>query len=168
MTIQFKAENVFGERLLEWWEGLENDRASRAELRRADSILAITMSSAYRRIYRSLCYLGWEQEMNTPWYQDRLALAVGILAHIKHHQTNTPFAKAMSHVSNDKPVVSELRFKRLLESPDLASLLTGLRRILPLLSESNAPDILLLANDILYWGDAVKKRWSYAYEWPAK
>ena len=26
-------------------------------------------------------------------------------------------------------------------------------------------DIIALANDVLYWGDRVKKKWAYNYRW---
>ena len=66
----------------------------------------------------------------------------------------------------DRPPVSELRFMRLLESPDLDALFIGLRRALPLAKHS--VDVLALANDVVHWSDAVKKRWAYSYEWPEK
>jgi CRISPR system Cascade subunit CasB len=28
--------------------------------------------------------------------------------------------------------------------------------------------VLALTNDLLQWGEQVKKRWAYAYEWPAR
>jgi CRISPR system Cascade subunit CasB len=66
----------------------------------------------------------------------------------------------------DKPCISPLRFTRLLESPDVDALFSGLRRALPLLQHRT--DVLALATDVVNWGDAVKKRWAYAYHWPAK
>ena len=29
-------------------------------------------------------------------------------------------------------------------------------------------DVLALATDVVNWGDAVKKRWAYGYDWPDK
>ena len=66
----------------------------------------------------------------------------------------------------DKPAVSPLRFMRLLESPDIDALFSGLRRALPLIQ--HRADVLQLATDVVNWGDAVKKRWAYAYRWPDK
>jgi CRISPR system Cascade subunit CasB len=42
----------------------------------------------------------------------------------------------------------------------------SLRRALPLVSYQ--ANVLELANDILFWGDGVKKRWAYTYRWSAK
>ena len=73
-------------------------------------------------------------------------------------------AVAMSEA--DKPAVSPLRFMRLLESPDIDTLFTGLRRTLPLLEHQ--ADVLALATDVVNWDDSVKKRWAYDYDWPKK
>ena len=67
---------------------------------------------------------------------------------------------------DDRPAVSPLRFQRLLESPDLDALFSGLRRVLPLMQQPIS--IVALANDLLFWGDRVKKTWAYDYEWPTK
>jgi CRISPR system Cascade subunit CasB len=70
----------------------------------------------------------------------------------------------MSQLTGDKPVVSELRFRRLLESPDIDALFTGLRRALPLIGYRCDP--LALATDVVNWGDVVRKRWAYGFDWP--
>ena len=166
MTIHFSKETGIGKVLLNWWEGLEDDRAGRAVLRRASSITAVTLTPPYQRLYRRLLTVGWEEKAK-PYQNDRLAAIVGVLAYVEQNDDRTP-AKAMSQkgVGEDRPPVSELRFMRLLESPDLDSLFIGLRRALPLVK--HRVDVLVLANDVVHWGDAVKKRWAYAYEWPDK
>ena len=166
MAIQFNKETGIGKVLLNWWEGLEDDHASRAVLRRASSITAVSLTPPYQRLYRRLLTVGWPEKA-APYQNDHLAAVVGLLAHIKENDGRAP-AKAMSQKEpgQDRPPVSELRFMRLLESPDLDALFTGLRRALPLAKHS--VDVLGLANDIVHWGDAVKKRWAYSYEWPEK
>ena len=166
MNIQFNKETGIGNVLLHWWEGLENDRASRAVLRRASSITAVSLTPSYQRLYQRLLSAGWPAKA-APYQNDHLAAVAGLLAHIKHNDGRAP-AKAMSQkdLGQDRPPVSELRFMRLLESPDLDALFTGLRRALPL--AKNSVDVLALANDIVHWGDVVKKRWAYSYEWPDK
>ena len=166
MNIQFNKETGIGNVLLHWWEGLENDRASRAVLRRASSITEISLTLPYQRLYQRLLAVGWPEKAS-PYQNDHLAAVAGLLAHIKQNDSRAP-AKAMSQkdLGQDRPPVSELRFMRLLESPDLDTLFTGLRRALPL--AKNSVDVLALANDVVHWGDAVKKRWAYSYEWPDK
>lgn len=166
MAIQFNKETGIGKVLLNWWEGLEDDRASRAVLRRASSITAVSLTPPYQRLYQRLLIVGWPDKA-APYQNDHLAAVAGLLAHIKQNDGRA-LAKAMSQKEpgQDRPPVSELRFMRLLESPDLDALFSGLRRALPLAQHS--VDVLALANDVVHWGDAVKKRWAYSYEWPEK
>jgi CRISPR system Cascade subunit CasB len=111
-----------------------------------------------------MCAAGWEKQAK-PYHNDRLAAAIGLLAHIKKSDDRKP-AKAMSRGNDgeDRPPVSELRFMRLLDSPDIDSLFTGLRRVLPLMN--HGVDVLALATDVVNWGDVVKKQWAYTYDWP--
>lgn len=152
--------------LLAWWKGLEDDRASRAKLRRAESVTAVVLSAPYQRLYRQLQAVGWNPN---GWARldDHLAAAVGLLAHVKE-ESNASLPKAMSHTDEPggKPPVSEARFLRLLESADLEDLFRGLRRVLPLIKYR--VDVLSLAEDVVGWGDEVKKQWAYHYDWPAK
>ena len=164
MSIQFSKETGIGKVLFNWWEGLEDDRASRAILRRASTITAVSLSAPYQRLYQRLSGVGWAGDAK-PYQNDRLAAVVGLLVHVKQNDERAP-AKSMSQrdAGGDRPCVSELRFRRLLESPDLDTLFIGLRRVLPLMNQG--ANVLVLANDIVFWGDAVKKRWAYGYDWP--
>lgn len=162
MTIQISAGHGIGKALLEWWSGLHDDRASRAVVRRAATVTAVTLTAPYQRLYRRLLQVGWPKDA-PEWQSDRLAAAIGLLSHLKTADTRS-LPLAMSE--GEKPVVSELRFRRLLESPDVEALFTGLRRGLPLIGSSADP--LALASDVINWGDRVKKGWAYSYRWPDK
>lgn len=197
MYIDFRKHSTLGPALLGWWRGLDvrdvprlraageaspdeedsgdagqrrGDRAGRAMLRRADSITAVVMTPAYQRLYRRLCQAGWPAQ---DWHDDRLAAAVGLIAHVEIDD-DRPLPQAMSRrgrgssEDDDRPPVSPLRFMRLLDSPDLDALFAGLRRVLPLLRQDGGvrADVRALATDVVNWGDAVKKRWAYGYEWP--
>lgn len=166
MSMQFNKETAIGKVLFDWWEGLEDDRAGRAILRRASAITAVSLTPPYQRLYRRLCQVGWAEQAK-PYHNDRLAAVVGLLVHVKRNDERAP-AKSMSlrDEGGDRPCVSELRFRRLLESPDVDALFTGLRRVLPLMD--HGANVLTLANDIVHWGDVVKKRWAYDYDWPEK
>lgn len=166
MSDRFSRENAFGTILLEWWQKLEDDRASRAILRRAPTITAVTLSAPYQRLFHRFQAARWNPDGSAS-RDDRLAAIVGLLAHVTQDQPGPP-AKAMSHKApgDDRPPVSELRFTRLLESPDVDSLFASLRRVLPLME--HRIDVIALADDILFWGDDRKKRWAYAYDWPAR
>ena len=166
--LNFRQNQAWGELLMRWWVGLDDDRGGRAALRRAPDITAVVMLPAYLRLHQRLVAAGWPTDESAAhathtWRDDRLAAAAGLLAHVKQ---NTAQALPASMSQGDKPCVSPLRFQRLLESPDIDALFAGLRRALPLMQ--NQADVLALATDVVNWGDAVKKRWAYGYAWPDK
>ncbi len=161
-AVNFRPDQVWGDLLLRWWQGLDDDRGGRAALRRAPDITAVVMLPAYQRLHRRLLAAGWPDQT---WRNDHLAAAAGLLAHVKQNTQQT-LPAAMSQHEGDKRKVSPLRFTRLLESPDIDTLFAGLRRTLPLLQHQ--ADVLALATDVVNWGDAVKKRWAYGYDWPDK
>jgi len=156
--ISLKPETALGSTLLRWWQGLESDRGARAELRRAHDLTAVALTGSFQRFYRLIVNAGWPEGES-----ERLAALAGLLAHVKV-QADKPLTQTMSE--GEKPPVSELRFRRLLESPTMDDLFIGLRRVLPLMGHS--ANIYDLAHSVLFWGDAVKKRWAYNYNWPAK
>lgn len=158
--LTFRREQPWGEIVLKWWHGLADDTGGRAALRRASDLTAVALSPAYQRLHRRLRAAGWPDE---PWQNDRLAAAAGLLAHVRELDADS-LPVAMGRREGDKPRVSPLRFRRLLESPDVDALFTGLRRTLPLLQQRADP--LALATDVVAWGDKVRKRWAYAYDWP--
>lgn len=166
MSNDFQKNPRLAAALRAWWGGLDDDRAARAELRRAHDITAVSLTQSYQRAYRRLREAGWDVEGTSP-LNDRLAAVVGLLAHVKIDGDQSP-AQAMSRddSGSGRPPVSPLRFQRLLEAPDLDALFLGLRRALPLIEHQIS--ITALAHDIVFWGDKVKKAWAYAYAWPAK
>jgi CRISPR system Cascade subunit CasB len=147
--------------LFDWWQGLDDDRAERAILRRAHDITAVTLAAPYQRVYRRLCEAGWKNQ----WQDDALAAAIGLLAHVKERDDGKVLAASMSArvEGSDRPCVSELRFKRLLDAPNVEALFSGLRRALPLMNYR--VDVMALANDVVEWGDLVRKSWAYGYNW---
>ena len=139
-TLNFRPQQVWGEILWAWWRGLADDTGGRAALRRAPDITAVVLQPAFQRLHRRLLGAGWPDR---PWHNDRLAVVAGLLVHVREHSGQTlPVAASQG----DKPVLSPLRFQRLLDRTDVHA----------------------LATDVANWGDAVRKRWAYAYAWPAK
>lgn len=158
--------------LKRWWHSISNEnasgsaRADRAVLKRAQSLRAVACTSAYQRVYRDMA----AAHTGEPWrdfQQERIAAIVALAAHVKEG-TSLSLPKAMCQPAegSDRNPVSELRFARLLDAPDIEALFTGLRRSLPLIG--HAVDVLSLADDVFGWGDVVKKRWAYGYTWPKK
>ena len=161
--------------ILAWWGGLPNQRAERALLRRAHSLTAIELCPAYHRAYQQICAGLSDSEaekIQVARGTSKLALTLGVLVHVQGTATSegrqqsgkcTAIA-AMNAKKGEGNTVSELRFLRLLESPNPESLFAGMRRVVPLLGEDI--DIANFARSLLYWGDKVKKDWAYAYDWP--
>lgn len=163
-TLKFDPQQVWGQILLDWWRGLADDTGGRAALRRAPDITAVVLLPAFQRLHRRLLAARWPDQA---WQNDRLAAAAGLLAHVREQSALTlPQAMSEGQAAGGRPPLSELRFRRLLEAPDVDTLFTGLRRALPLLQDR--AEVCALANDVVNWGDAVKKRWAYAYTWPEK
>ena len=127
MSTMYNNDAMMDKALLEWWIELESDKAGRASLRRACSLTAVIMTKPYLRLCQRLGTGEWPDRR-----KDRLAVVVGLLAHVKQND-DQPIARRMSKPSEggNRPAVSELRFLRLLDSPDLDALFTGLRRALP-------------------------------------
>ncbi|MGH8674000.1 MAG: type I-E CRISPR-associated protein Cse2/CasB [Burkholderiales bacterium] len=146
--------------LLGWWRGLEQYRGDRAELRRCAGLLQVMQTEAFHAVRRRLIAAGMsESDSRNP----RLAAIVALAAHAKG-LSDESLPAAFS--SGDKPPVSPLRLRQILDSADDDELFTRLRRVLPLIDgHVNLP---ALAANVWYWGDAVRKRWVYDYHWPAK
>lgn len=140
-------------------------RADRAILWRAATLTAVTLTPTYQRLYADMA----KAHPGAPWReheQERIAAVIGLTVHLKE-ANSLSLPRAMSRKlpeESDRNPVSELRFTRLLDSPDIEALFTGLRRALPLIK--NAVDPASLAHDVFAWGDTVKKRWAYDYDWP--
>ena len=109
MSINFKSNPQLGEALLDWWQNLEDDRASRAVLRRADNVTVVALSPAFQRLRRRLVRAGWPSGPQPGWRDDRLAAIAGLLSHVKVND-DRQLPQAMSQTAGEKPRVSELRF----------------------------------------------------------
>lgn len=146
--------------LLAWWHGLEHNRADRAELRRCANLLQVMQTEAFHGARRRLVAAGLSEADSR---KTRLAAIVALAAQVKA-LADEPVPEAFS--AGERPPVSPLRFRQILESADDDELFTRLRRVLPLLDgRANLP---ALAADVWGWSDRVRKRWVYDYRWPAK
>ena len=80
--LNFRQDQVWGDLLLRWWQGLERDKGGRAALKRAADITAVIMLPAYQHLHRRLLAAGWPADS---WRDDNLAAAAGLLAHVKQN-----------------------------------------------------------------------------------
>lgn len=134
-------------------------RAARAQLRRCNSAIdALHIPETLWLVRR----LGGN-ERNC----DRIAVLAVILAHLKPEglRVHKTLARSLGRVSFDEKtesaVLSESRFRRLLQSEDDSELLDQFSRAVKMLKgEANPEDI---ARVILGWGDFTRKRMIFDY-----
>ena len=144
-----------------WWRRLAqaddgtpaqgSRRASLAKLRRAGSPLELMMEPDALRLIRCL------RRFNP----DSVAVVAGVLAFVREDVDNRiiRIVGRKSLDDDEKPAMSENRFRRLLQTPP-NDLLEPMRRLVRLAKDANVAD---LAESILYWGDPRKKRWIFDY-----
>jgi len=163
MTRLFDSNTPFGNALLRWWKGLGDNRGERADLRRCQDLLEVMQTPAFQRIRRQLLDMGLKPQDGE---RDRLAAVIGLAAHVTSADPASMPALAETFSAGDKPTVSPLRFRQLLDCRTDDELFTRMRRVLPLVKER--VNLFDLANSVFYWGDGVRKRLIYDYRWPAK
>ncbi|MBB3101734.1 type I-E CRISPR-associated protein Cse2/CasB [Azomonas macrocytogenes] len=151
-------------------------RGDRAELRRCSNTDELLGKSATFLLADRLIALdgekGWLKD--TPRTYEYLALIAGVLAGIKEDRRD---GLSLSHhlgslPGRERPVMSELRFKRLQRSKDSADLYRQWQRAVQL--AGGKADVAQLAADLFAWlhelgqsplhaSDSVKFRWAYDY-----
>ena len=152
-TIDFDADKPLGMELSEWWQDLQNHRSDRAELRRAKTVADIVLLPVFHRARMRFKPFF---ENQTGW-EYRLAAIIGLLSHVT--QTNQKKI-ALQMAGKPKPVVSELRFRRLIQR-DREDLYVSMIRVINMLGKTaNLHD---LARSIYYWGDKIKRDWAFEY-----
>ena len=152
MTGKFDTDKPSGEILKKCWIDIQQNRGERAELSRAKSVDDIILLPAFQRICLRFKPL-FDGEDN---WEARLAAIVGLLAHVRT-TTNQEIALQMA---GNPPVVSELRFRRLLQK-DRRELFVAMIRVLRMLN--NQANLHDLANSVYYWGNIAKRDWAFTY-----
>jgi CRISPR system Cascade subunit CasB len=152
MTHPFDKDSPETGILTRWWQGLENDKGTRAELRRCDTPEKVIFHPVFPRLCHQL-----EPMLGKEWnWELRLAAVVGLLSHVR----NSTGQKLAYQMSGNPPNVSELRFRRLLQR-ERDDLYGAMIRILQMLDRSaNLQDLMA---STFNWGDPVRKRWAYDY-----
>jgi CRISPR system Cascade subunit CasB len=147
-----------GDVALCWWEGLKEDRGSRAQLRRCRDLTEIFFFPAFHELVRKLRSKGHSN-------RDRAAAIAGVLAHVKENRRDIEggksFAGEMAEPKQARALVSGLRFRRLLQKGGCEELFVPLIRIVHLMDGAvNVPD---LAESIYYWGPKRRRDWACDY-----
>lgn len=152
MKQAFDKDSPETEVLMQWWHDLENDKGVRAELRRCPSPASVMLHPAYARLHGRLAAMvrgRWQWEY-------RLASVIGLLARVRH----TAGKSLAAQMGGTDPIVSDLRFRRLLQCSD-DELHGRMIRVLAMLKNSaNPPDLI---DSVFNWNDATRKRWAREY-----
>lgn len=170
-----------GARALGWWRRHVDpangkvDPATRARLRRARSHLDVLRIEPAVALARQLGAA--PKSRAAPAWRTYAALDLArVLAHVKEHESRHPMRAAgwkrfpyettESEAGADRPLLSDARFKRLLETGEGEEKVLAFTRLVALLGGTvNVPQ---LANDFLVWnhpehGDRVRERWAFEY-----
>jgi len=162
---------------LSWWSRLAHpvtgDRASLARLRRARTPLEALGIRAAMELARRV----GAAKSHTPDWRMRAALDLArVLAHVQEHDPRHPMQAAgwkkfagtrrETEAGEDRPVLSEARFRRLLETGDGEEKVAAFTRLIALMSDRI--NVQRLADDFLDWnhptrGDRVREQWAFNY-----
>lgn len=136
-----------------WWESLEDYKGERAELCRCSTPTEVLLCPAFYNIAEPLEEVGASK-------RESIAAVIGLLANIRQDSAQLSVPKAMAQGDN-KPTVSSLRFRRLLEAQTIDELYPLMRRVLGLLDKT--ANVVDLAASVYDWDNETRKRWAYEY-----
>jgi CRISPR system Cascade subunit CasB len=150
-----------------WWRGLQPykadgtpnpvaDRAALARLRRSDLIAAMEDPATFD-LFRQL-------EYRDPRRLVDVALCAGVLAVVREDNNRAHAARQLGVPSdnpNARPVMSDLRFRRLVAAETPEERLIALRRAVLLAGAAiNVRDVAAACLD---WSDTRRRRWLFQY-----
>ena len=149
----FSPDKALAEVLAHWWKDLEDNKAARAELRRAKNVEDIILLPHFQRS----CHRFERFFKNEQNWHIRLAMIFGLLSHVRE---TTEEKLPLQMAGTPKPKLSELRFRRLIqrERDDLYQPMIRVIRKL-----GNKASLCDLAYSMYYWGDGVKREWAFEY-----
>ncbi|MFC1752871.1 type I-E CRISPR-associated protein Cse2/CasB [Thermoproteota archaeon] len=146
----FESDIVF-----HWWQNLEQERGDRAKLRRAGSLSEICFIPVFHDLYRQLKDANYFKDKN-------IALVAGVLSHIRvNSDIEFPHELALKKVHSDSPVVSGLRFQRLIKNETPEELFHSIIRVIHLLG--NKANVRELAESLYWWNEKARIKWAFKY-----
>lgn len=153
--------------VLRWFEGLEQTRGQRAELRRCHDLHEVGFCQGYYNLRYALSNDG------LPFRDEQAALVAAALSHVRAHETASDryttgdLARRLAGMSSgDKAPMSELRFRRLITCDTPQEVFPLLIRAMSMID--GKLDVDALAKDLLAWSDdrwgqTMRRRWAEAY-----
>ena len=152
------SENVeFARKVEGFWHTLQQDTASRAALKRCHDVTETQFVPAIYELARAI-----RTQREDYRNLERIGAVAGLCAWVRDIDRSAAFGQQMSRtIAGDTRLVSEMRFRRLIQCQTVTELYVPLVRILRLMKgQINLAD---LAQSVLYWGDATRKNWAYQY-----
>lgn len=147
-----------------WWSKIQGPRLNgeRAMLKRCKSPDEVALQSIYYTLLESVLELDDVENFHGV-ITTRLPLIVGVLAHVEQDTPGCPVAKAMGmkKQGSDRPVMSDLRFRRVLRTEDSSELYISLIRIIKMLG--NRADVKDIIQSLYFWNDQTRKVWASQY-----
>lgn len=132
--------------LLEWWESLAKpgNLGQRARLARCKNPIEVSLTSDFHNIFVKRCPFQND-------YPESSATLAGILSRVRTNIDNKTFAEQLGQKQegSDKPLMSNIRFSKLLSAHDADEFYLGLLRAVELLGKKT--NVLSLANSIIHW-----------------
>lgn len=153
-----------GPQAARWWRALQprdelgqgrsGDRGALARLRRASTMMQAASEPATLALCRQL-HAGEA-------HLDRVALLAAVLAQVQGERFDLTVARQIGVQRDGTAIMSDLRFRRLLQADALDERLVGFRRLVAL--AGRRLNIADLAVGLWHWGDErERRRWIYAY-----
>lgn len=139
--------------LVDWWKRLNDEPGARAGLRRCRR----PQEAAYQASYHDL------REGLSPHGLGGPALEIVSIAaaHVRKPHEQETIASALAGQVNGRPILTDLRFRRLMRIEDPQVLAQAAVRLIKRLDgKVNLAD---LAESLYWWNDQTKKRWAFAY-----
>lgn len=145
-----------------WWTDLQKSPGDRARLCRCYDLTDVAFTAGYGKLRTTLLKHG---NLNP----QALALVAGVLAHVRENtggeiRSPAPVAVQMAFgkPGSDSARVSDLRFRRLIQTQEPAALYPAMIRTIRLLDRS--AHLPSLAKGLYWWNDLTRQTWTFAYD----
>jgi CRISPR system Cascade subunit CasB len=171
MTAPDQSEPRWDQVARRWWEMLQNNRngapnparnpAALARLRRAAMPIDALEEPTVFDLYKRLGFGRGEVDRRLP----RVGAVAAVLAHIRTDaEPGTGYRRRFAEMlgQGERPLMSPLRFKRLLEATEDQDLMVAFRRAVMLVGARNI-NVGDVAESILAWSERRRMRWAFDY-----
>jgi CRISPR-associated protein Cse2 (CRISPR_cse2) len=161
--------------ILRWWKALkpgdnghDGDRAGRAQLRRAETLMDALALAQTQALLQAVRKNGLSEHCD-----DAVIMLAMLLAHVTGERTNAKFAQVLGQThEGQRPKqgeggqrLSRLRFGALMQAlggSDKGAQIRSLRRTMMILKNTNF-DVRQFAGDILHLNEKTRRDWTYQY-----